>query len=174
MVGAQYLTIPSGTLPKTGWRAYPTATIAIIAAITLLIIGWQGPANKVRGLAVTLSSAKAAALDESLLQLEDELSAGQFHAVRTGLAQLPDALADSARARMLEIDLDIAGEHWPRAAALLQVQQDRAKAAMDSDWQAKLLLQETKLRQRTDISGAESSSVALAVNLRLDARRPTD
>lgn len=177
LMRAHYPSVTPATLPKTIWRTYPMAAVTLALVLASLLIAWQGAPNKARGVATmfanTLPPAASiepfvcrSACSAGLLRLENALANGQFDVVRLGLAQLPDAFTDSSRARMLEIELDIARGLWPRAAALLQVQQIRAIAAADKAWQAKLRVQEANLRQR---SGTQQAATHQSANLSINA-----
>lgn len=162
LMRAHYPSVTPANLPKPVWRTYPIAAATLALALASLLIGWQGAPNKARGVATMFANTMPpAASIEPLLHIENALANGQLDAVRLGLAQLPDAFTDSRRARMLEIDLEIARGLRPRAAALLQVQQIRAFAAADKTWQAQLRVQKAKLRLR---SGAHQAATQQSAN----------
>ena len=87
--------------------------------------------------------------------LRQALLMGRFEQVREGLATLPPDIADGMEARLIEIELDIRRGRYARAAEKLTLQTARAEAAGDPVWRARVLLQQSELKNRLQASGAE-------------------
>ena len=87
--------------------------------------------------------------------LRRALLMGRFEEVREGLAMLPPDIADGIEARLIEIELDVRRGHYARAAEKLAVQTARAEAAGDPVWRARVLVQQSELRNRLQAPGAE-------------------
>ncbi|MBL8298451.1 MAG: winged helix-turn-helix domain-containing protein [Rhodanobacteraceae bacterium] len=149
--GAPSLASPRGSVPR--FKVQPVTAVA--AAVLLAVLTtWQGLARLPQDLPSTPASSVPSTASDPLQPLEQALVHGQFETVRAGLLQLDDAVAESAAAQLLGIDLDIERGRWQPAARKLAIQQLRARDAADLSWQARLLTLESKLQLR---SGAPKS-----------------
>jgi DNA-binding winged helix-turn-helix (wHTH) protein/tetratricopeptide (TPR) repeat protein len=143
--------------------------LASLAALTAACIEWQAPGIAAVAAISVPSTVKAPAPSDPLTRLETLLAQGKFEDVRAGLAQLPENLVNSANARMLEIDLDLERGRWPRATEKLHIQQQRALTAADPIWQAKLLMQQSKLLYLTGAPGVAILAPAQAALERVES-----
>jgi DNA-binding winged helix-turn-helix (wHTH) protein len=87
--------------------------------------------------------------------LRQALLMGRFEQVREGLAMLPPDIADGIEARLIEIELDIRRGRYARAAEKLATQTARAETVGDPVWRARVLLQQSELKNRLQASGEE-------------------
>jgi DNA-binding winged helix-turn-helix (wHTH) protein/tetratricopeptide (TPR) repeat protein len=140
-----------------------------LAAVGLLVAQHAGRRTTLAPDTTVASSA------DGISGLWEALWKGRFEAVSRGLLALPDDVADSPDARLLEIRLDIERGQFDRAARKLALQQTRAVAAADPVWQAKLLTTQAFMNGASGKSGAEvlapaESAVRLMESSGSDAR----
>lgn len=142
--------------PPTARRLRVAATCSLC-----LVVLAVGP-YRMEDVASTATSPETLFFDEPSVQSSDPVGSlrqallmGRFEAVREGLAMLPPDIADGAEARLIEIELDIRRGRYARAQEKLAIQTARAEAAGDPVWRARVLLQESELRNRLQASGAD-------------------
>jgi DNA-binding winged helix-turn-helix (wHTH) protein/tetratricopeptide (TPR) repeat protein len=147
------------TVPAIQQRPARKRHAMLCLALVLLVggaISWQlsavAPVTPVTPAQLVASSTAVA---DPLKHLEQTRKKGQLEEVRAGLLDLPVELADSPKARMLEIQLDIDRGRWSFAREKLTREQTRAKAAADPVWQIKLLLLQSTLNLRTPEPGVD-------------------
>ncbi len=117
----------------------------------------------------TSSRAKADAVlapANPITELKSALIMGRYEYVREQLAVLPAELEDSPDARLLDIELDIHRGRFARAGEKLAGQLARTNATTDPVLHARLLVQQSNLKRRLQLSGSEvllpaQSAVAL-------------
>jgi DNA-binding winged helix-turn-helix (wHTH) protein len=155
--------IPESGSASLGFAGPPTKRLLRTAAtfslcLFVVAIGPQrieSPASgKPTGSAV-LSEAQRRFSEDPIGTLRQALLMSRFEEVREGLAKLPPDIGDGIEARLIEIELDIRRGRYARAAEKLAIQTTRAEAAGDPVWQARLLLQQSELKNRLQASGAD-------------------
>lgn len=101
------------------------------------------------------SGAGHALSSDPIGSLRQDLFMGRFEQVREALATLPPDIADGMEARLIEIELEIRRGRYARAAEKIALQTARAEAAGDPVWRARVLLQQSELKNRLQASGAD-------------------
>ncbi len=143
----------SGRRLRIGVSALIVVTIAVAAALAFMRTHAPTPPGPAS--AAILGTDRAAASGDPIETLRQALFMGRFESVREGLALLPAELADSKDARLIEIELDIRRGRFTRAEEKLAIQTARAQADDDRIWRARLLLLQSEINNRRQLSGAE-------------------
>jgi len=133
-------------------RAAPIAVASVLllcAAITASV--WLTMDRRPQPAAATESPYAM----RSMHALESAMRAGEFDAVRDGLAALPASLAESPDAMLIAMRLDFYRGRFERAREKLDAQLALARGADDPIWQAKLLVFGTALQGRMGASAAQ-------------------
>lgn len=115
----------------------------------------------------------APAADATLSTLEQALYAGDFEAVRQGLATLPPRIADSPDARILEIELDFNRGRNAIAMEKIDLQLRQPDAMADPVVRARLLVLKSKVSARSGQPPAEALTLAQSALDLLDAAGPS-
>jgi len=93
--------------------------------------------------------------DVSIDALRKALYLGQHERVSLELSQLPEKIADSPNARLLEIELDIERGRFERARGNIAQQLTRPEASADTLFKAKLLLLQSESHNKAGDSAAK-------------------
>jgi hypothetical protein len=154
---------PIGRMQSTRRSVVRSITLAVAAIVAIVAVPPSAPSSPQASTATHAGIAPTLPGDP-LDRLVLALSQGRFEVVREGLAQLPDALSDSADAKLLDIDLDIERGRWQSADQKLQLQLQRVRSlgSADLSWQAQLLILQAKFQQRSGAPRPEAVATAQA------------
>ena len=156
------------TVPKSRVRLMAIFASAASLVISALVLTRSDTASE--SLALTPKrSTEQGVFKAGLSGLQMSLAQGQFEQVREGLAKLPEKVIESPQGRMLEIELDIERGRWQQAREKLTREKQRASAAADPIWQAKLALLQAKLLQLSGASREEGLAIAQATVAQLES-----
>lgn len=97
---------------------------------------------------------------DEISAIRKSLSMGLHDDAREALSLLPQALAESSEARLIEIDLSIQRGRFDRAAAKLAAEIKAEQVNRDPVWRAQLLMRQCMLDHRRNAPGAEVFAAA--------------
>lgn len=159
-------TPPPSALHRTGSR-WPTRSLSLAVILVIgiaLYVATQGSTEN--------APPPAPAADAPFARLEQAMYAGDFEAVRQGLATLPPRIADSPDARIVEIELDFHRGQVARALEKTDLLLQQPQATADPVLRAKLLILKSKIGARSGEPATETLALAQSALDLLDAAGP--
>jgi len=141
----------------------------LVASVSLILFVLAvGPASTERfriNDGTSLHSASDAAKKNArdpISALRSALFMGRYEEVREGLATLPPDLSESLEARTIEIELDLRRGRFSQAADRIEAQRKHVDASGNPTSKARLLLLQSELNNRLQLSGEEILAPAQA------------
>ncbi len=143
----------AGRRHTSRWLGWIAASVIVLSGATV-----YGTMRGATSLPTT--SSVATPREPPIAALEAALEAGRYEDVREGLAQLPPEVADSPRAKLLEVRLDLVRGRIKPALQKLEREQARADAAGDPLWRARVLTVKSMIFARGEGAPAEVTAEA--------------